>query len=214
MNVTSDPLDNFLLEKKLWNEGYRRIMGLDEVGRGCLAGPVAAAGVIFKPNSQNLIDGITDSKLLNEKERNELSEEIKQKAWFWIVKLGSPEEIEKHNILWASLLTMQKCVNAANPLPEYLFVDGNRYLDSIIPVSCIVKGDRLSASVGAASILAKVYRDDLMRKLHREYPYYGWDSNVGYPTQKHYSGLKKYGYTKYHRKNFKLRTTQKFKENK
>jgi len=199
-------IDNYKFENRLWSEGYARIMGLDEVGRGCLAGPVAAAGVILDPNAKDIIEGITDSKQLSEKDRNELSIQIKAKSVFWIVKLGTREEIETHNILWASLLTMQKCVDAANPHPDYLLVDGNRYLDSLIPVQCLVKGDMRSVSIGAASILAKVYRDKLMRELHQVFPFYGWDTNVGYPTKKHYEGLQKYGYTKYHRRNFNLKT--------
>jgi len=206
--TVSPSLDNYQYENKLWSEGFERVMGLDEVGRGCLAGPVAAAGVILKPDSHP--EGIKDSKQLTEKERDELAKVIKNDALFWIVKLGNTAEIAKHNILWASLLTMQKCIDAADPQPDYLLVDGNKFLDSLIPVHCLVKGDSRSASIGAASILAKVYRDNLMRKLHKEYPYYGWDTNVGYPTKRHYEGLNKYGYTSHHRRSFNLRTDKPF----
>lgn len=208
--VERHPDANYKVEKSLWKEGYQCVMGLDEVGRGCLAGPVVAAGVILKPDSR--IDGITDSKLLNKKQRLYMSDVIKREALCWIIKSGSIEEIARHNILWASLLTMEKCVNNSEISPEYLLIDGNRYLDTLIPHTCLVSGDLLSASIGAASILAKVYRDDLMIKLHDQYPYYGWDSNVGYPTNEHFEGLKIYGYTPYHRTSFNLRTKKKFKK--
>lgn len=177
-------------------------MGLDEVGRGCLAGPVVAAGVILKPNS--IIENITDSKVLNKSERDELSKIIKKEALCWSIQSCSVREIEEQNIYWASFSAMRKCTLEAKNQPDYLLVDGNRYLDEILPVTCIVKGDLYSASIGAASILAKVYRDKLMRKLHKKFPMYGWETNVGYPTQKHYEGLSQHGPTRHHRKTFRL----------
>lgn len=200
---------NYSVEDSLWEEGYKQVMGLDEVGRGCLAGPVVAAGVILKPGSR--IKGITDSKLLNKSQRLKMSKIIKKEAQCWVIKSGSIEEIDRYNILWASLLTMEKCVSGSPVQPEYLLVDGNRYLDTLLPHTCLVKGDRLSASIGAASILAKVYRDELMINLHNQYPYYGWKSNVGYPTSEHYEGLKKYGYTPHHRTGFNLKTKKKYR---
>lgn len=197
-------------EEKLWSQGFNRVMGLDEVGRGCLAGPVVAAGVILEPGTS--IDGIRDSKKINDKERAELATTIKQKAVYWTVKEGSINEINKLNILWASLHTMQKCVDENGASPDYLLVDGDRYIASLIPVSCIIKGDDKSISIGAASILAKVYRDDLMSKLAKEFPEFGWSTNVGYPTPKHKKALQRYGYTKYHRTSFTLGTSRKYKQ--
>jgi len=198
----------YTFEKKLWSEGYQRIMGLDEVGRGCLAGPVVASGVIFEAGTE--IAGVNDSKQLSLVEREKLADEIKSKALYWIIKQCDIEEIGKLNILWASLKAMQKCVESVRPKPDYLLVDGNRYPSTIIPNSKIVKGDSKSASIAAASILAKVHRDLLMKKLHHSYPNFGWDTNVGYPTKKHYQGLKRYGYTPHHRTTFSLKTEKKF----
>lgn len=204
--------DRLQFEQELWDEGYQRIMGLDEVGRGCLAGPVVAAGVIFQPDID--IEGIKDSKTIEEPDRVALATKIKQQALFWTVRWGTVEEIEEKNIYWASLGAMHKCVKAADVTPDYLLVDGNRFVDTIIPHTCLVNGDDRSLSIGAASIIAKVYRDELMRELHREYPYYRWNTNVGYPTSQHYEGLDEHGFSKYHRRTFKLRTSKKLKENK
>ena len=192
------------VEKKLWTEGFKRVMGLDEVGRGCLAGPVVAAGVIL--NKDDLIDDIRDSKAIPEPERRELAEEIKNRAEFWTVKECSTIEIDELNILWASIKAMEKCTEVEGALPDYLLVDGNKFSPSLIPHTCIVKGDDKSMSIGAASILAKVYRDDLMRKLHKKFPYYSWDTNVGYPTVAHYKGLQNKGITVHHRRSFNLKT--------
>jgi ribonuclease HII len=196
--------DRLKFERQLWSEGYERIIGLDEVGRGCLAGPVVAAGVVFKKGTD--IPEIRDSKGIGEKERIVLSEKIKDEALYWSVQEGSIELIKDLNILWASLHTMQKCVDAIEPLPDYLLVDGNRYITSMIPYTCLVKGDDRSMSIAAASILAKVYRDELMKDLHERYPEYGWDTNVGYPTPPHKNALKVHGYTEFHRTSFNLGT--------
>lgn len=204
------PEDRLQYERQLWSEGYRHIIGLDEVGRGCLAGPVVAAGVIFKKGTD--IPEIRDSKTLKEQDRIRLSKEIREKSLGWTIQEGSTDVINRLNILWASLDTMQKCVDQVDPSPDYLLVDGNRFLDSLIPFTCLVKGDDRSMSIAAASILAKVYRDELMKKIHNEYPEYGWNSNVGYPTKDHKSALIKYGYTKYHRITFKLGTSVKRKK--
>ncbi|MDR8389780.1 ribonuclease HII [Aliifodinibius sp. S!AR15-10] len=197
-------------EEKLWDEGYTRIMGLDEVGRGCLSGPVAAAGVILKPGSD--IAGIQDSKTLDLQERTELADVIKQKALFWTVQYCSVDEIDELNILWASLKAMQKCVDKQGANPDYLLVDGNRYGSSMTPYTCLVGGDDRSVSIGAASILAKVHRDELMKDLHEDYPHYGWETNVGYPTAQHYEGLEEHGITRYHRRSFNLRTEKEFSD--
>lgn len=206
-NITPDRLR---YERQLWEEGYTRVMGLDEVGRGCLAGPVVAAGVMLKPGST--IPAVRDSKLIELKEREELAEIIKDKALYWTIQHGEVEEIEEINILWASIAAMQKCEEEQGGDPDYLLVDGNRYTGGMVPHNCIIKGDDRSMSIAAASILAKVYRDRLMKNLHEEYPYYGWITNVGYPTGEHYRGLKEYGYTIHHRRNFNLRTDKPFEE--
>lgn len=201
--------DQLKFERQLWSEGYARVMGLDEVGRGCLAGPVVAAGVVFKPETD--IPEIRDSKAISEKARLSLTKQIKEEALFWTVQEGSIAEINELNILWASLHTMQKCVDAVSMPPDYLLVDGNRFINSMIPYTCLVKGDNRSMSIAAASILAKVYRDGLMRKLHEEFPEYGWNSNVGYPAPVHKKALKEHGYTEHHRTTFKLGTNKKRK---
>lgn len=196
--------DRLEFENRLWEEGYSRVMGLDEVGRGCLCGPVVAAGVIFKQGT--FIKEIKDSKTLSLEERTDLADLIKSKAEFWTIQWCTPSEIDELNILWASIKAMQKCTDADGAEPEYLLVDGNRYGSSIYPHTCIVGGDDRSMSIAAASILAKVYRDEWMVRLHEQFPHYGWDTNVGYPTEKHFQGLKEYGITKYHRRSFRLRT--------
>lgn len=197
-------IDRLEYEQKLWSEGYKRIMGLDEVGRGCLSGPVVAAGVIFEPGTA--IDEIKDSKSLSLDQRVELVEIIKKQAAFWTIKKCSPREIDRLNILWASIKAMQKCTQVDGAEPEYLLVDGNRYGSTIYPHQCIVKGDDKSMSIAAASILAKVHRDNLMIALHEDFPHYGWDTNVGYPTKKHFEGLLEFGITEHHRRSFNLRT--------
>ncbi len=198
------------IEEMLWKEGFKRVIGLDEVGRGCLAGPVVAAGVIFEPGV--VIEGVRDSKKIPEAERVELAEVIREKALFWTIKEGSIQEIDELNILWASLATMQKCVDEPAAEPDYLLVDGNRYLASLIPYTCVIKGDDKSMSIGAASILAKVYRDNLMKELGEEYPEFGWDTNVGYPTSHHKAALLEHGYTSHHRMSFKLGTKKRYKK--
>jgi len=196
-------------EEKLWSEGYKRVMGLDEVGRGCLCGPVVAAGVIIKPGTR-LNESVTDSKKLTDVVRRSLVEEIKENSIFWSIQYCTPREIDQYNILKASIRAMVKCSEEEGADPDFLLVDGNRFTTSLIPHECIVKGDDNSASIAAASILAKVFRDDWMKRLHEEFPHYGWDSNVGYPTTAHYEGLSKYGYTKHHRRSFRLRTERQY----
>jgi ribonuclease HII len=203
-NLNGDSIDRIAFERRLWNENYKRIMGLDEVGRGCLSGPVVAAGVIFKPGT--FIETIQDSKTLSLKERQELTKEIKERAEYWTVQWCTPAEIDELNILHASINAMRKCAEADDANPDYLLVDGNRFSPGLCPHKCIVGGDDRSMSIAAASIIAKVYRDEWMINLHEEYPYYGWDTNVGYPTPKHFEGLENYGATKWHRQSFSLRT--------
>ena len=198
------------IEEELWNEGFKRIMGLDEVGRGCLCGPVVAAGVIFEEGIK--IDGIKDSKAINEKNRLLLEEEIKEKALFYTIQEGSIKEIFDLNILWASINTMQKCAEDKGANPDYLLVDGNKYTTSLIPHTCIIKGDDKSVSIGAASILAKNYRDRYMKRLDEKFPEFNWKSNVGYPTPHHKKALKQFGYTPHHRLGFNLGTDKKYQK--
>lgn len=202
--------NRLLYEKKLWDEGFQRIMGLDEVGRGCLCGPVVAAGVILPRDIK--LEGVKDSKAIPEPKRRELAGTIREKALFWTVQEGSIETIDKLNILWASIDTMRKCTEINGASPDYLLVDGNRYTNSLIPHTCIVKGDDKSLSIAAASILAKVYRDDLMAQLGEEFPEFNWKKNVGYPTPDHKKALIEHGYTVHHRRSFKLGTTKKYKK--
>jgi ribonuclease HII len=202
--------DRIMFERQLWGEEYERVMGLDEVGRGCLSGPVVAAGVIFEPGTY--VEAIRDSKKLSLSERKQLTKQIKKEALYWTIQWCSPTEIDKLNILHASIKAMTKCAEAEEANPDYLLVDGNRFSSGLCPHKCIVGGDDRSMSIAAASIIAKVYRDEWMIKLHQDYPYYGWDTNVGYPTAKHFEGLKKYGATKFHRQSFNLRTDKKLEE--
>nr|WP_291482354.1 ribonuclease HII [Cyclonatronum sp.] len=205
MKKNSAAPDMFHFEKRLWQQGFSRVMGLDEVGRGCLAGPVVAAGVILPDDFD--CTGVTDSKQIPTHDaRRLLAERIKKEAAFYVVKECSPQEIDEHNILQASFLAMQKCAESADPAPDYLLIDGNRFPPSLVPHECLVKGDARSASIAAASILAKVHRDELMYSLHQLYPWYGWNTNVGYPTQAHYRGLEEVGISPLHRRTFRLRT--------
>ena len=178
-------------------------MGLDEVGRGCLCGPVVAAGVIFSPGYEPPA-GLRDSKKLTRENRERLAKEIRETCLFWSVQCVSHQQIDRINILRASLLAMQQCVEAAEPAPDILFIDGNQPLNLLIPQQTMVKGDDRSATIAAASVLAKVFRDDWMQKLHKEFPQYGWDRNVGYPTREHREALREHGPTPYHRMSFRL----------
>ncbi len=211
LNKTAIIHDPYHFEKRLWNEGFHRVMGLDEVGRGCLAGPVVAAGVILDPGHR--VPGITDSKKLGPAQRTVIAEEIRRHSIFWTVASCDIQEIDSLNILKASLRAMEKCVERAEPAPDFLLIDGNKSLKTmIIPSQTIIKGDDLSVSIGAASILAKVYRDGYMSGLHQQFPEFGWDKNVGYPTAFHYEALRLYGFTPHHRTTFRLRTKQPYRE--
>ena len=196
--------DRLFFERLLWDQGINRVMGLDEVGRGCLAGPVVAAGVILKPGISH--DGLRDSKKMPEHERIAMSLWIKEHAVFWYISEKSPHDIERLNILGASIQAMLECAGQKEAQPDHLLVDGNRFTACLIPYTCVVKGDDRSASIAAASILAKTHRDQLMKELHHEYPHYHWNTNVGYPTKAHFEALQRYGITKHHRRSFALRT--------
>lgn len=181
--------------------------GCDEAGRGCLAGPVVAAAVILPKKYKHKV--LNDSKQLTEKQRVEVKKDIIKDAIAWGVGVASPGEIDDINILNASYLAMDRAVEKLNVTPELLLIDGNRFKTSCeIPFECIVKGDAKFLSIAAASILAKTYRDDLMRQLAIDFPGYGWETNVGYPTRAHREGLKEMGSTPHHRMSFQLLPSQ------
>lgn len=187
--------------------------GCDEAGRGCLAGSVYAAAVIFPEDYQN--EELNDSKQLTDKKRHALREIIERDALAWAVGIVTPEEIDKINILNASILAMHRALDQLKVRPEAIIVDGNRFKPYTHPQSlpsggqgvvhtCVVKGDAKYLSIAAASILAKTYRDDYMDQLAEEYPQYDWKSNKGYPTKKHRAAIKQYGVTPYHRMSYNL----------
>lgn len=177
--------------------------GCDEAGRGCLAGPVVASAVILPKNYKHKV--LNDSKQLTENQRVEIKEDIIKDAIAWGIGVASPEEIDDINILNASYLAMDRAVEKLKVSPELLLIDGNRFKTTgNIPFECIIKGDAKFLSIAAASILAKTYRDDLMRTLATEFPGYGWETNVGYPTRAHRDGLKEMGSTPHHRMSFQL----------
>ena len=177
--------------------------GCDEAGRGCLAGSVFAAAVILPEDYVN--EGLNDSKKLTPMRRYELRDEIERDALAWAVGVVTPEEIDKINILNASILAMHRALDQLEVRPEAIIVDGTRFKPyRFIPYNTVVKGDGKYLSIAAASILAKTYRDDYMDSLAREYPQYAWDVNKGYPTKAHREAIAKYGITPYHRKSFRL----------
>ncbi len=177
--------------------------GCDEAGRGCLAGSVYAAAVILPVGYQNEL--LNDSKQLTEKRRYELREIIQRDAMAWAVGIVTPEEIDKINILNASILAMHRALDQLQVRPEAVIVDGNRFKKyKDLPHTTIVKGDGKYLSIAAASILAKTYRDDYMNQLAEEYPQYDWRSNKGYPTKKHREAIRQYGTTPYHRMSYNL----------
>ena len=183
---------------------YRTVneAGTDEAGRGCLAGPVTAAAIILPEGFKNVL--LNDSKLLSEKNRQHLRPILESEAITFAVAHIDHNEIDKINILNASILAMHESIAKLKTEPEFIIVDGNRFktFDSI-PHECIVKGDSKYLSIAAASILAKTYRDNFMAELHETYPMYNWKQNKGYPTKEHREAIRKYGLTEYHRKSFK-----------
>jgi ribonuclease HII len=193
-------------ERCLWTSGYERIAGLDEAGRGCLAGPVVAAAVILPPEVE--IEAIQDSKSISETKRLDARAMIEERAVAAAIARCSPAEIDDRNILGAALEAMRRAASGCEPPPDFVLVDGNQWTRDLVdapwPHETVVKGDAKSQSIAAASILAKTERDALMRQLHDEHPEYGWDSNVGYPTQGHYDALSEHGATSHHRQSFTL----------
>ena len=177
--------------------------GIDEAGRGCLSGPVTAAAVILKPGFTH--KEINDSKKLSSIDRKRLSKIIIKNSIDYSIQSIFPKKIDEINILNASILAMQKCIRNLRIKPEFLIIDGNIFKNySDIPYKTIVKGDANYLSIASASILAKNYRDNYMKKISKKFPNYFWFKNKGYPTKQHKEALKKYGITKHHRKSFKL----------
>lgn len=191
--------------------------GCDEAGRGPLAGSVFAAAVVLDPSlvendaHREWLDMLNDSKQLTEKERQYLRPKIEQYAKAWAVMEVTAEEIDRINILNASILGMQRALDQLHVRPQHIIVDGNKWKPYIpegevleISARTVVKGDGKYLSIAAASVLAKTYRDEYMLRLHDEYPQYHWNTNMGYPTRAHYEAIRKYGITPYHRRSFKL----------
>ena len=193
-------IDMWEIENRHFAEGIRIICGVDEAGRGPLAGPVCAAAVILPANLD--IPGLTDSKKLSDKRRRELYPVIKEQAIAYGIGFASHEEIDEINILQATFLAMERAMNQLTIRPDLALIDGNRQKDFGIPVETVVKGDSLSASIAAASVLAKVSRDDVMLQLAQEYPGYGFEVHKGYGTKAHYEALRNLGPSPIHRMSF------------
>jgi len=197
---------DMLFEKPYWQK-FQYLCGVDEVGRGPLAGPVVAAAVIFDRNfvPDTALKKVADSKALRPKDREVLSHEIKKRALSFAVAEITPEIIDKVNILQATFLAMTQAIEGLSPMPEFLLIDGNRFKTSLeIPFETIVKGDSRVFSIAAASIIAKVHRDNLMLELDKTYPEYGFGQHFGYPTKQHIEAVRKFGRSAVHRKSFKL----------
>ncbi len=194
-------------ENELIRAGYGRVAGVDEAGRGCLAGPVFAAAVILEPNKP--VRGLADSKLLPKEKRDELAAIIETNALAYAVASCNPREIERLNILWASLEAMKRAINKLENRPDYVLIDGHMAIPDLdVANETVVKGDARCSCIAAASILAKVYRDNAMNEMHNEFPHYHWDTNVGYPTPEHFEALSRLGPTPHHRRTFQLRLQQ------
>lgn len=175
--------------------------GCDEAGRGCLSGPVSCAAVILPPGFSNNL--LNDSKQLTARQREQLRPIIEKEALAWAVVMVSPEEIDRINILNASIIGMQRALDALGIMPQHVIVDGNRFRPwHDVPYDTVVKGDATYMSIAAASILAKTHRDELMCRLAEEYPGYGWERNMGYPTKEHLKALDHLGITPYHRRSY------------
>ena len=188
------------IEDEYFGQGYRLICGVDEAGRGPLAGPVCAAAVILPTHIE--IPGLNDSKKLTDMRRRELMPVIKEKAIAWGIGFASQEEIDSVNILQATFLAMERAISQLEVKADLALIDGNREKDFGIPVKTVVKGDSRSASIAAASVLAKVTRDDLMLEMAKHYPEYGFDIHKGYGTKAHYEALRQYGPSPIHRMTF------------
>ena len=188
------------IERELLSSGYKYICGVDEVGRGPLAGPVVCAAVIMP--LENIIEGVDDSKKLSAKMREKLSEQIMKNAIACHICRVEPQKIDEINILEATKLCMKTAVEGLDVTPDVVITDGNMTLDISLPQRSFVKGDARSYTIGAASVVAKVFRDKLMREYSAIYPQYGFDGNAGYGTAAHIEAIKKYGLTPIHRRSF------------
>ena len=188
------------IEDGCFEEGYQIICGVDEAGRGPLAGPVVAAAVILPPHAE--IPGLNDSKKLSDKRRRELFPVIKEQAVAYGIGIADHREIDEINILQATYLAMERAMAQLDTKPDLALIDGNRARDFGLPVRTVVKGDSLSASIAAASVLAKVTRDDLMLEMAQQYPGYGFEIHKGYGTKAHYEALTKLGVSPIHRMTF------------
>lgn len=197
---TREIIDMYSFEKEAKANGFNIVCGVDEAGRGPLAGPVCAAAVILPENVE--IEGLNDSKKLSEKKREELFPVICEKAVAYCVAFATVEEIEQYNILNATMIAMSKAVKGLAITPEIAFIDGNKAPKLEIPVKTIIKGDALSASIAAASVLAKVSRDRLLYEYDEKYPQYGFAKHKGYGTAEHIEAIKKYGASEVHRMSF------------
>ena len=188
-------------------EPSRMEAGCDEAGRGPRAGPVYAAAVILPPDFYHPL--LNDSKQMTEKAREQLRPIIEANAIAWAVEAVSAEEIDLLNILWASITGMQRAVSKLQPQPDFLLIDGNKFRPfngyGFNQYKTVVHGDATYASIAAASVLAKTYRDEFMRKIAQDYPQYGWDRNMGYPTPEHIEAIRRHGYTPWHRKSFHVK---------
>ena len=195
--------DLYKYEKELWNKGYKYIGGVDEVGRGPLVGPVVTACVVLDKDFK--LDGLTDSKKLSEKKREEYYEYIINHCVAYAVGECSPSEIDEYNILEATKIAMKKAIDKVNNKLklDYILIDGNMKFDLNIPYQSIVKGDSKSISIAAASVIAKVTRDRMLIELDKKYPMYGYKDHKGYPTKKHIEAIYKYGLIDGYRKTFK-----------
>lgn len=188
------------IENSLYAEGYKMICGVDEAGRGPLAGPVCAAAVILPKGLE--LPGLNDSKKLTDKKRRELFPVIKEQAIAYGIGLASHEEIDEINILQATYLAMERAIAQLEGKADFALIDGNRAKDFGLPVRTVVKGDSLSASIAAASVLAKVTRDDIMLEMAEKYPQYAFEIHKGYGTKAHYEALRLHGHSPIHRMSF------------
>lgn len=188
------------IENSLYAEGYQAICGVDEAGRGPLAGPVCAAAVILPKGLE--LPGLNDSKKLTDKKRRELFPIIKEQAIAYGIGFASHEEIDEINILQATYLAMERAIAQLEGKADFAIIDGNRAKDFGLPVRTVVKGDSLSASIAAASVLAKVTRDDIMLEMAEKYPEYGFEVHKGYGTKAHYESLRAHGHSPIHRMTF------------
>ena len=193
-------IDMWQIEQSLFEKGYHLICGVDEAGRGPLAGPVCAAAVILPPNVD--IPGLNDSKKLSDKRRRELFPIIKEQAVAYGIGFADHSLIDEINILQATFYAMEQAITQLSVKPDFALIDGNREKNFGLPVQTVVQGDSLSASIAAASILAKVTRDDLMLQMAQEYPQYGFEIHKGYGTKAHYAALQEYGPCPIHRMTF------------